>query len=49
MSYRLEYASSARSACKGPKPCNGTKIEKGELRCARFLPRCGATTDAVPR
>ncbi|KAM0756158.1 zf-PARP-domain-containing protein [Meredithblackwellia eburnea MCA 4105] len=30
--YRLEYSKSARAACKGKKPCNGTKIEKGQLR-----------------
>ncbi|KAF9450210.1 zf-PARP-domain-containing protein, partial [Macrolepiota fuliginosa MF-IS2] len=30
--YRVEYASSARAKCKGPKPCAGTAIDKGELR-----------------
>jgi len=30
--YRLEYASSGRAKCKGPKPCSGTAIGKGELR-----------------
>ncbi|WFD34160.1 hypothetical protein MCUN1_000996 [Malassezia cuniculi] len=32
MPYRVEYASSARAKCKGPQPCNGSKIEKGALR-----------------
>ncbi|TFK70796.1 zf-PARP-domain-containing protein [Pluteus cervinus] len=31
-SYRLEYAHSGRSSCKGPKPCTGTNIPKGALR-----------------
>lgn len=30
--YRVEYASSNRSKCKGPKPCSGTVITKGTLR-----------------
>ncbi|KAJ7690161.1 hypothetical protein B0H16DRAFT_1445244, partial [Mycena metata] len=30
--YRLEYALSGRSKCKGRKPCNGTEIPKGHLR-----------------
>ncbi|KIM33089.1 hypothetical protein M408DRAFT_326744 [Serendipita vermifera MAFF 305830] len=30
--YKLEYSSTARAMCKGPKPCNGTKLEKGTLR-----------------
>ncbi|KXN91805.1 PARP-type zinc finger-containing protein C2A9.07c [Leucoagaricus sp. SymC.cos] len=30
--YRLEYASSNRAKCKGPKPCSGTTINKGDLR-----------------
>ncbi|EKM76509.1 hypothetical protein AGABI1DRAFT_44775 [Agaricus bisporus var. burnettii JB137-S8] len=30
--YRLEYAPSARSKCKGPKPCAGTVIAKGDFR-----------------
>lgn len=32
MPYRIEYAPSGRAACKGPQPCNGSKIEKGALR-----------------
>ncbi|PWN49636.1 zf-PARP-domain-containing protein [Violaceomyces palustris] len=32
MPYRIEYAPSNRSACKGAIPCKGTKINKGELR-----------------
>ncbi|KIK65652.1 hypothetical protein GYMLUDRAFT_159512 [Collybiopsis luxurians FD-317 M1] len=30
--YRLEYASSNRAKCKGPKPCNGNTLPKGGLR-----------------
>ncbi|KAE9404479.1 zf-PARP-domain-containing protein [Gymnopus androsaceus JB14] len=30
--YRLEYASTSRAKCKGPKPCGGTIIPKGGLR-----------------
>ncbi|KAJ3880629.1 zf-PARP-domain-containing protein [Lentinula edodes] len=30
--YRLEYASSNRAKCKGPKPCGGSTLTKGSLR-----------------
>ncbi|KAJ3773970.1 zf-PARP-domain-containing protein [Lentinula raphanica] len=30
--YRLEYASSNRAKCKGPKPCAGSVLTKGCLR-----------------
>jgi len=30
--YKFEYASTGRAMCKGPKPCNGTKLEKGAFR-----------------
>lgn len=30
--YRLEYASSNRAKCKGPKPCAGSVISKGTMR-----------------
>jgi len=30
--YKFEYASTGRAMCKGPKPCNGTKLEKGTFR-----------------
>lgn len=30
--YKIEYSPSSRAACRGPKPCYGTKIEKGSLR-----------------
>ncbi|KAH9968234.1 hypothetical protein BC827DRAFT_1171214 [Russula dissimulans] len=30
--YRLEYAKNNRAKCKGPKPCNGTVLEKGTLK-----------------
>ncbi|KAH9943531.1 zf-PARP-domain-containing protein [Amylocystis lapponica] len=35
--YRLEYAPSARGKCKGPKPCQGTAIGKGELRVGSLV------------
>ncbi|PVF99077.1 hypothetical protein CPB86DRAFT_784078 [Serendipita vermifera] len=28
----IEYSPSSRAACRGPRPCSGTKIEKGALR-----------------
>ncbi|KAG8837816.1 hypothetical protein FRC18_007854 [Serendipita sp. 400] len=28
----IEYSPSSRAACRGPRPCQGTKIGKGELR-----------------
>jgi Poly(ADP-ribose) polymerase and DNA-Ligase Zn-finger region len=37
MAYRVEYARSGRSACKGPIPCKGTKIEKGGLRLGTVI------------
>jgi len=30
--YKFDYATTNRSQCKGPKPCNGTKLVKGTLR-----------------
>ncbi|KAF9480965.1 zf-PARP-domain-containing protein [Pholiota conissans] len=30
--YRIEYATSNRAKCKGPKPCGGTPITKGDMR-----------------
>lgn len=35
--YRLEVAPSARSQCNGPKPCNKTKIDKGEFRLGSWV------------
>jgi len=35
--YRVEEASSGRAKCKGPKPCNGTPIGKGELRLGSLV------------
>lgn len=32
MPYRIEYASTGRASCHGPKPCAGSKIEKGQVR-----------------
>ncbi|WFD01192.1 hypothetical protein MYAM1_003954 [Malassezia yamatoensis] len=32
MPYRIEYATTGRASCNGPKPCAGTKIGKGNLR-----------------
>ncbi|KIM68259.1 hypothetical protein SCLCIDRAFT_1209678 [Scleroderma citrinum Foug A] len=42
--YRVEYASSARAKCKGPKPCSGTAIVKGELRLGSLIDVRGATS-----
>lgn len=30
--YKFDYATTNRAQCKGPKPCKGTKLEKGVLR-----------------
>jgi hypothetical protein len=35
--YRIEYASSARAKCKGPKPCAGSAIPKGALRLGTLV------------
>ncbi len=37
MPYRLEYSPNNRAGCKGPKPCAGTKIKKGELRLGTLV------------
>ncbi|PIL27746.1 transcription factor [Ganoderma sinense ZZ0214-1] len=42
--YRLEYASSSRSKCSGPKPCKGTPIGKGELRFGSLVDFRGNTS-----
>ncbi|KAI0674578.1 poly polymerase and DNA-ligase Zn-finger region-domain-containing protein [Trametes maxima] len=42
--YRLEYASSSRSKCNGPKPCKGTSIGKGELRFGSVVDFRGNTS-----
>lgn len=42
--YRLEYAPSRQSKCSGPKPCTGTKIEKGALRMGSLIDFKGNTT-----
>nr|GAT46173.1 predicted protein [Mycena chlorophos] len=41
--YRVEYAASGRSICKGPKPCKGSFIGKGELRFGALfsMPKIG--------
>ncbi|KDQ60104.1 hypothetical protein JAAARDRAFT_125962 [Jaapia argillacea MUCL 33604] len=44
--YRLEYATSARAKCKGPKPCAGTTITKGELRFGSLVDFRGHTNFA---
>ncbi|KAH7918254.1 zf-PARP-domain-containing protein [Leucogyrophana mollusca] len=44
--YRLEYASSARAKCKGPKPCAGTPIPKGGLRLGSVVDFRGNTSYA---
>ncbi|KAI6116797.1 zf-PARP-domain-containing protein [Pisolithus croceorrhizus] len=40
--YRVEYASSGRAKCKGPKPCTGTDIPKGALRLGSLVEIRGA-------
>lgn len=44
--YRLEYASSNRAKCKGPKPCQGTAIAKGELKFGSLVDFKGNTSFA---
>lgn len=44
MPYHVGYATSSRAACKGPKPCNGTKILKGELRLGTLVEIQGSQT-----
>ncbi|TFK97941.1 hypothetical protein BDV98DRAFT_613935 [Pterulicium gracile] len=39
--YRLEYASTARAKCKGPKPCSGAPILKGALRMGTLVEIAG--------
>ncbi|WFD21342.1 4-carboxymuconolactone decarboxylase [Malassezia caprae] len=46
MPYRVEYASTGRATCKGPKPCSGTKIEKNELRLGSLTEIQGHTAMA---
>ncbi|KAH9057981.1 hypothetical protein EDB83DRAFT_1042456 [Lactarius deliciosus] len=35
--YRLEYAKNNRAKCKGPKPCNGTVLDKGTLKLGSMV------------
>ncbi|KAF8321988.1 uncharacterized protein EI90DRAFT_2937645 [Cantharellus anzutake] len=42
--YRLEVSANNRAACKGPKPCTGTKILKGEVRLGSLVDFRGHTT-----
>lgn len=42
--YRLEYATSNRAKCKGPKPCQGTTITKGELKFGSLVDFRGNTS-----
>ncbi|KAI0070546.1 zf-PARP-domain-containing protein, partial [Panus rudis PR-1116 ss-1] len=44
--YRVDYAANNRSKCKGPKPCQGTTITKGELRLASLVDFRGHTSFA---
>ncbi|TFK41503.1 poly polymerase and DNA-ligase Zn-finger region-domain-containing protein [Crucibulum laeve] len=44
--YRLEYATSARAKCKGPAPCKGTTIQKGEFRVGTLVDFRGNTSFA---
>lgn len=47
MPYRVEYASTGRATCKGPKPCSGSKIEKNELRLGSLTEIQGHTVCMV--
>ncbi|KZP25671.1 zf-PARP-domain-containing protein [Athelia psychrophila] len=44
--YRLEYASTGRAKCKGPKPCAGTPIAKGAVRLGSLVDMAGHTSFA---
>ncbi|KAI0027552.1 hypothetical protein K488DRAFT_61207, partial [Vararia minispora EC-137] len=44
--YRVEYSPNNRASCKGPKPCNGTKLVKGALRHASVVDFQGHTSMA---
>lgn len=44
--YRLEYASTSRAKCKGPRPCAGSTIDKGELRVGSMVDFRGNTSFA---
>jgi len=42
--YRLEYAKNNRAKCKGPKPCNGTVLDKGTLKLGSLVDFRGHTS-----
>ncbi|KAI5116155.1 hypothetical protein M0805_008426 [Coniferiporia weirii] len=42
--YRLEISGTGRAKCKGPKPCSGTQISKGELRFGTIVDMKGNTS-----
>ncbi|KAI0747052.1 poly polymerase and DNA-ligase Zn-finger region-domain-containing protein [Daedaleopsis nitida] len=42
--YRLEYASTGRAKCTGPKPCKGSQLPKGELRFGSLVDFQGKTS-----
>ncbi|KAL7409226.1 hypothetical protein BDY24DRAFT_419112 [Mrakia frigida] len=44
MGYRVEYAAGGNAACKGPAPCKGFRIAKGELRFGTTVDFNGKTT-----
>ncbi|KAF9076579.1 hypothetical protein BDP27DRAFT_1210113 [Rhodocollybia butyracea] len=44
--YRLEYASTSRAKCKGPKPCSGSPLAKGTLRLGSTVDFQGKTSFA---
>lgn len=35
--YRVEYATTSRAKCQGPKPCKGTAIAKGDMRFGTWV------------
>ncbi|KAI0053112.1 zf-PARP-domain-containing protein, partial [Auriscalpium vulgare] len=42
--YRLEYATSNRAKCKGPKPCQGTTLVKDSLKLGSLVDFRGHTS-----
>ncbi|KAI0790543.1 hypothetical protein C8Q75DRAFT_122329 [Abortiporus biennis] len=42
--YRFEYSPNNRAKCKGPKPCNGTTLVKGEIRVGSVVDFKGHTS-----
>ncbi|RXW17298.1 hypothetical protein EST38_g8556 [Candolleomyces aberdarensis] len=45
--YRVGYAPTSRGFCKGPKPCAGTKVEKGSFRLGSLVEFQGKSSFAA--